>query len=163
MALTLAIVGKTVFGADVERDARDVGDALATLLHTLDSLVLFVIFMTGGGLADRVESLPLPSMQRFRKARDELYRIIQRLIDERRREGAQGSDLLSSLLAVKEDGAGMSDEQIRDEAITIFLAGHETTAVALSWTFYLLSRHPHVAEKLHAELGEVLGENVPTV
>jgi len=163
MALTLAVVGKTVFGADVEGDARHVGASLATLLKTLDSLVLFVIFMIGGALADQVEKLPIGVMRRFHAARDELFGIIQRMIDERRGEGATGSDLLSSLLAIEEDGVGMSDEQIRDEAMTIFLAGHETTAVALSWTFCLLSRHPEIAEKLHAELDEVLGDNVPTV
>src|SRR5438477_247784 len=92
---------------DVVGDAGHVGDALATLLKTLDSLVLFVVFMVGGVLADRVESLPIGVMRRFREARDELDRIIQRMIDERRREGAGGSDLLSSLLALREAGAGM--------------------------------------------------------
>ena len=163
MALTLAIVGKTLFGADVERDAKDVGGAMGTLLSMLDNLALFVIFMIGGRLADNVERLPLPSMRGFESARGDLDRVIHRMIEEKRAEGATGSDLLSRLLAAEEDGSGMTDQQIRDEAITIFLAGHETTAVALSWTFYLLSRHEDVEGKLHAELDEVLGDRPPTV
>jgi len=162
MGLTLAIVGKTLFGADVERDARDVGGAMTTMLGTLDNLALFVVFMIGGPLADNVERLPLPSMQRFKTGREALDRVIHRLIAEKRAAGAGGSDLLSSLLAAEENGSGMDDQQIRDEAITIFLAGHETTALALSWTFYLLARHEDVAGKLHAELDEVLGDRVPT-
>ena len=163
MGLTLAIVGATLFGADVERDAPDVGRAMQTMLGTLDNLLVFLLFMIGGSAADRVEELPLPGMRRFRDARDGLFGLIRRMIDEKRAAGAEGGDLLSRLLAAEEDGSGMSDQQILDEAVTIFLAGHETTAVALSWTFALLARHPAVAEKLHAELDEVLGENVPTV
>ena len=164
MALTLAIVGDTLFGADVERDAPDVGRAMSAMLGTLDNIVVFLLFMIGGSAAERVEQLPLPSMRRFRAARENLFGLIRRMMEEKRTEGAEGSDLLSRLLAVREeDGSAMSDQQILDEAITIFLAGHETTAVALSWTFALLARHPAVAEKLHAELDEVLGENVPTV
>ncbi|MFN2545146.1 MAG: cytochrome P450 [Actinomycetota bacterium] len=163
MGLTLAIVGKTLFGADVERDAADVGEAMATLLGMLDRLLLFVVFMIGGPLADNIERLPVPAMRQFRAARDGLDRVIGRMIEEKRAEGADGSDLLSRLLVAEEDGAGMTDQQLRDEAITIFLAGHETTAVALSWTFYLLSRHQDVEGKLHAELDEVLGDRVPTV
>jgi cytochrome P450 len=163
MSLTLAIVGKTLFGADVERDAPDVGRAMSTLLGVLDNLLIFAVFLIGGSVADNVERLPIPAIRRFHAARDGLYGVIDRMIAEKRAEGAGGSDLLSQLLAAEENGAGMDDQQIRDEAITIFLAGHETTAVALSWTFYLLSRHREVEEKLHAELDEVLGDAVPTM
>src|SRR2546423_5312527 len=163
MGLTLAIVGKTLFGADVERDARDVGQAMGTMLGTLDNLALFVVFMIGGRLADNVERLPIPSMLRFRRGKEALDRVIQRLVAEKRAGDGDGADLLSSLLSAEENGAGMDDQQIRDEAITIFLAGHETTAVALTWTFCLLARHPEVEGKLHAELDEVLGDRLPTV
>lgn len=164
MGLTLAIVGATLFGADVERDAQDVGRAMKSMLGALDNLLVFLLFMVGGSAADRVQDLPLPSMRRYRAGRDDLFGVIDRMIAEKRAGDGDGSDLLTSLLAAKEeDGSGMSDQQIRDEAVTIFLAGHETTAVALSWTFALLARHPEVAEKLHAELDEVLGENTPTV
>jgi cytochrome P450 len=164
MGLTLAIVGSTLFGADVERNAQDVGRAMKSMLGALDNLLVFLLFMVGGSAADRVQDLPLPSMRRYRAGRDHLFGVIDRMIAEKRAGDGDGSDLLTSLLAAKEeDGSGMSDQQIRDEAVTIFLAGHETTAVALSWTFALLARHPEVAEKLHAELDEVLGENTPTV
>src|SRR5437588_4999926 len=120
MGLTLAIVGKTLFGADVERDARDVGQAMATMLGTLDNLALFVVFMIGGPLADNVERLPIPSMLRFRRGKEALDRVIRRLVAEKRAGDGDGADLLSSLLAAEENGAGMDDQQIRDEAITIF-------------------------------------------
>jgi cytochrome P450 len=163
MGLTLAIVGATLFGADVERDAPDVGRAMKSMLGALDNLLVFLLFMVGGSAADGVEQLPLPSMRRYRGGRDDLFGVIQRMIDEKRAGDGDGSDLLTSLLAVRgDDGTAMSDQQIRDEAVTILLAGHETTAVALSWTFALLARHPAVADKLHAELDEVLGEQVPT-
>jgi cytochrome P450 len=164
MGLTLAIVGSTLFGADVERDAPDIGRAMTSMLGALDNLLVFLLFMVGGSAADRVEELPLPSMRRYRAGRDGLLALIRRMIAEKRTAGTGGSDLLSSLLAAtEEDGSGMSDQQIVDEAVTIFLAGHETTAVALSWTFALLARHPAVADKLHAELDEVLGDNTPKV
>jgi cytochrome P450 len=164
MGLTLAIVGATLFGADVERDAPDVGRAMKSMLGALDNLLVFLLFMVGGSVADGVEQLPLPSMRRYRAGRDDLLGVIRRMIAEKRAADGDGSDLLSSLLAAtEEDGSGMSDQQILDEAVTIFLAGHETTAVALSWTFALLARHPAVADKLHAELDEVLGEQEPTV
>jgi cytochrome P450 len=164
MGLTLAIVGATLFGADVERDAPDVGRAMKSMLGALDNLLVFLLFMVGGSAADGVEQLPLPSMRRYRAGRDDLFGVIQRMIDEKRAGDGDGSDLLTSLLGVREDdGTAMSDQQIRDEAVTILLAGHETTAVALSWTFALLARHPAVADKLHAELDEVLREQLPTV
>jgi cytochrome P450 len=164
MGLTLAIVGATLFGADVERDAPEVGRAMKSMLGALDNLLVFLLFMVGGSAANGVEQLPLRSMRRYRAGRDDLFRLIQRMIDEKRAGDGDGFDLLTSLLAVREDdGTAMSDQQIRDEAVTILLAGHETTAVALSWTFALLARHPAVADKLHAELDESLGEQVPTV
>src|SRR5919198_89928 len=163
MALTMAIVGKTLFGADVERDARDVGDALATILGVFDDPALFLLIFFGGRAAQFVERLPLPAVKRFQRAVDRLDGVIFRLIQEKREAGAEGTDLLSRLLHAQTEGSGMSDQQVRDEAITIFLAGHETTAVALTWTFYLLSRHTQVEEKLLAELDEVLGDRLPTV
>jgi cytochrome P450 len=163
MRLTLAIVGKTLFGTDLEGDAGDVGRALAAILGMMDQPVLFFLVFLGGGLMDAIERLPLAPARRFRQAMEQLDGIIFRLIDERRRAGATGRDLLSQLLAAQEAGSGMSDQHVRDEAITIFLAGHETTSVALTWTFYLLSRHQGVEEKLHAELDEVLGSRLPSV
>ena len=163
MQLTLAVVGKTLFGADVERDAADVGEALGTILGVFDEPALFLLIFFSGPAARLIERVPLPAVRRFQRAVEQLDALIFRLIAEKRAAGAGGSDLLSRLLHAQEEGSGMSDQQVRDEAITIFLAGHETTAVALTWTFYLLARHTQVEEKLHAELDEVLGDRLPTV
>jgi cytochrome P450 len=112
-----------------------------------------------------LEKLPLPAVRRFNAARDRLDKTIFRLIGERRAGGEDRGDLLSMLLLAQDtegDGTGMSDTQLRDEALTIFLAGHETTANALTWTWYLLSQHPEVEGRLHAELDSALGGRRPT-
>jgi cytochrome P450 len=108
---------------------------------------------------------PLPSTRRFERARAELDAIVYRIIAERRQSSGDRGDLLSMLLAAQDEDTGerMSDTQVHDEVMTIFLAGHETTAVALTWTWYILSRHPHIAEGLRAELREVHGGRAPTV
>lgn len=159
MALTLAIVGKTLFDADVEHETAEIGAALATTFESFNA----GFFLPFGALLDR---LPLPATLRFRKARARLDATIYRLIEERRRDGADHGDLLSMLLLAQDtegDGGRMTDLQLRDEAMTIFLAGHETTANALTWTWYLLSRHPAVEARLHAEVDSALGgDRLPT-
>src|SRR5262249_5411521 len=133
--LTLAIVGRTLFDTDIEQDdAREVGRALHDVLAQFNRV--FSPFLP---IAER---LPLPSTRRFNDARAVFDRTIYGMIDRRRADGAAGTDLLSLLLQAREDGAAMDDRQVRDEAITLFLAGHETTSNALTWTWYLLSRHP---------------------
>ncbi|HEX6291708.1 MAG TPA: cytochrome P450 [Herpetosiphonaceae bacterium] len=162
MHLTLAIVGKTLFDADVGTDEADeIGAALN------DSMAMFRLVTLP--FADLLERLPLPSTRRFRKARARLDATIYRIIAERRRhlaaDGADRGDLLSMLLLAQDhegDGGSMTDLQLRDEAMTIFLAGHETTANALTWTWYLLSQHPDVEARLHAEIDSVLGGRLPT-
>ncbi len=152
--LTLAVVGRTLFDADVEGAARDVGEALTTSLEMMDLFML-----PFAGLRER---LPLPSTRRFRAARERLDTIIYGMIEERRGR-AGGEDLLSLLLEARdEEGAPMSERQVRDESMTLFLAGHETTAQALAWTWYLLSENPEAERRLHAELDEVLGGRPPT-
>ena len=158
MALTLAIVGKTLFDADVEDEAAEIGAALATTFESFN----FGFFLPFGELLER---LPLPATIRFRKARARLDATIYRLIEERRKSGTDRGDLLSMLLLAQDtegDGGGMTDLQLRDEAMTIFLAGHETTANALTWTWYLLSQHPDVETRLHAEVDSALGRRLPT-
>lgn len=158
MALTLAIVGKTLFDADVEHEAGEIGAALATTFEAFH----FGFFLPFGELLER---LPLPATLRFRKARARLDETIYRMIDERRRSGTDRGDLLSMLLLAQDtegDGGGMTDLQLRDEAMTIFLAGHETTANALTWTWYLLSQHPDIEARLHAEIDSALGSRLPT-
>jgi cytochrome P450 len=160
MRLTLAIVGKTLFNADVEEDADDIAGALTEIMELFNMLLL--------PYSEYLEKLPLPQTRRFERARAKLDEIIYRIVEERRRAHADAGDLLSMLLAARDvegDGSGMSDQQIRDEVMTLILAGHETTANALSWTWYLLARHPEVERQLHAELDEVLdhGRGLPTV
>jgi cytochrome P450 len=105
-------------------------------------------------------------MQRFKRARARLDRIIYRMIDERRRSGEDRGDLMSMLLLAQDEegkSGGMTDVQVRDEALTIFLAGHETTANALTWTWYLLSQNPDAEAQFHQELQSVLGSRPPSV
>jgi len=159
MELTLSIVGKTLFDADVESEAQEIGEALTTVIELFNALLL--------PFSELLEKLPSPQKRRFQRAKDRLDATIYRMIDERRRSGEDHGDLLSMLLLAQDeegDGGRMTDEQVRDEALTIFLAGHETTANALTWTWYLLSQHPAVEERLHAELSAILEDGrLPTV
>jgi len=157
MRLTLTIVGETLFSTDVSGEADRVGQALTTALeettHRFQALIPWR------------EKLATPQNRRFGESIRTLDEVVYGMIAERRRTGASGSDLLGLLLDAQDEDTGerMSDKQLRDEAMTIFLAGHETTANALAWTWYLLSKHPHVARNLHAELDEVLHGRVPTL
>lgn len=155
MGLTLQIVGKTLFGVEVTQEAREVGHALEALME-LNSDFRRLMLVPGW--------LPTPTNIRAELAVRRLDKIIYRIIAERRASEQDRGDLLSLLLqAQDEDGSQMSDTQLRDEALTIFLAGHETTAVALSWTWWLLAQHPEVEAKLHAELHSVLHGRTPTL
>ncbi len=165
MHLTLAITGKTLFDTDVESKTSEVGEAISRLLRATDTASLTSIFR------DLLKKLPLlrrldNTKAKFEQAKNKLDAIIYRLIDERRRSGTDRGDLLSMLLLAQDlegNGGPMTDQQLRDEAITIFLTGHETTAAALTWTFYLLSRHPDVEARLHTEIDKVLGGHLPTI
>jgi cytochrome P450 len=154
--LTLSIVGKTLFDADVESQAAAVGEALTGVIESFWMMLL--------PFADLLERLPVPKLRRARVARARLDTIIYGMIADRRASGRDHGDLLSMLLAAQDDDGGvMTDSQIRDEAMTIFLAGHETTANALMWTWYLLSGAPDVAAKLHDEVDRVLQGRLPDV
>jgi cytochrome P450 len=156
MRLTLGIVGKALFDADVEGEAAEIGQALTEALHAVNRLLL-----PGGELA---EKLPLPANQRAEQALQRLDATVYRIISQRRAGGEDRGDLLSILLETRDDQGGvMSDQQARDEAMTLFLAGHETTANALTWTWYLLSQNPAEERQLHAELDRVLAGRLPTV
>ncbi|HMH84665.1 MAG TPA: cytochrome P450, partial [Gemmatimonadaceae bacterium] len=155
MKLTLAIVAKTLFSADVENEAAEIGEALTT---TFDAFNIGIL-----PFSELLEKLPLPYIKRFEAARARLDETIYRIIDERRTTGEDKGDLLSMLLLAQDtegDGGGMTDTQIRDEAMTIFLAGHETTANALSWTWYLLSQHPDIEARFHREV-DALDHRLP--
>ena len=152
MALTLAVVGKTLFEADVEGEAREIGEALTTSFQSFSIAML--------PFSEWLERLPIPATLRFKRARARLDRTIYRMIDERRQTGEDRGDLLSLLLLSQDtegDGAGMTDLQLRDEAMTIFLAGHETTANLLTWAAWLVATHPSVEAALHSEIDAVLG------
>ena len=152
MRLTLAAVGKTLFDADVESDADEVGEALTEVMELFDYLML--------PFAELLEKLPLPPQRRFLRARARLDSVVYRIIEERRLGGGDRGDLLSMLLlAVDEEGdrTGMTNEQLRDEMMTLFLAGHETTANALTWAWHMLSQNPEVERRLHEEVDAVLG------
>jgi cytochrome P450 len=152
MRLTFRVVGLTLFSTDVEGDADEIGDALAFLLAWTN---------------DRTEALlrvplwlPTPGNVRFRRARERFDTLVYRIIRERRRQPEQKGDLLDMLLSASGE---MSQEQVRDELITLAGAGHETTANALSWTFYLLSKHPEVERRVQEEVREVLGDRPPAL
>jgi cytochrome P450 len=154
--LTLEIVVKTLFNSDVSNDADHIGQILSGLVKPFASQA------TVKWILDN--RLPTPGHRRYFNAVSEIDRIVFRIIAERRASGYDEGDLLSMLLeAQDEDGTQMTDQQLRDEVMTLFLAGHETTALALSWSWYLLATHPEAEKKFHAELEEVLGGRAPNV
>ncbi len=155
MQLTLAIVGKTLFDADLEGEAEAIGHALAEVLEGINRATLIP-------LGEYLEKIPTPSNRAYEHAQKLLDATIYRIIAERRASGRDHGDLLSMLLQAEEEGGRMTDTQVRDEAMTLFLAGHETTANALTWTFYLLSQNPEPEAKLHEELDKVLLGQVPS-
>lgn len=156
--LTLAIVSHTMFGATMTGEAGELGPAVTELQEETHRRQFVLL--------DLPEWVPLPHLRRAKAARQTIERVVTRIIAERRRPTAQvHHDLLDMLLNAKDADTGepMDDAQLRDEVRTIFLAGHETTANALTWTWYLLARNPDAARQLRAELARVLGGRVPTV
>lgn len=158
MRLTQRIVGLTLFSLDLSDDVDVVGRTftnIGTALAKYASLPFPPLWM------------PTPGNRRLQTGLNLLNSIVDGIIQERRRhsEGAPTKDLLGMLLAaqVEETGAGMSDQQVRDEVWTLLLAGYETTAVTLTWIWYLLSQHPEAEYRLHEELETVLADQVPTV
>ena len=144
-ALTMGVVGEALFGAEVGEDFERVQEALVDVFRAFDLLVL-----PFSGVRMR---LPTRTVRRFAAARADLERIVDRVIAERRADGGDRGDLLSMLLAAQDadDGGGMTDEEVRHEVMTLFAAGLETTANALTFSWHLLSRHPEAGERLRAE------------
>jgi cytochrome P450 len=155
MVLTLGIVGETLLSLDTSAESERVGAAVTLALEHIQRR-MFALFPV-------VDDLPLPSNVRFRRAVRYLDQLVLKLIEDRRSSGEDTGDLLSMLINARDDdsGEGMSSQQLRDEVMTIFAAGHETTANALAWTFYLLSLNPAVARRLRAELRQVLDGRLP--
>lgn len=157
MGLTLDIVSRTLFSSSVEEETEEIGEALTAFLEWW-----FIATLPIGSVLTK---LPLPFNRRYEQSRARMDATIYRLIREHREGKGQG-DLLSMLLQAQDtegDSGTMTDRQVRDEATTIFLAGHETTANALTWTWYLLSRNPKVEARLHDELDRVLEGRLPTM
>jgi cytochrome P450 len=154
MRLTLEIVGKVLFDADVGADADAIGRAFDAVTDEIAARFRRPIFIP--------DWIPIPGNLRYRAGVAALDRLVYRMIAEHHANGAAGTDLLSVLMQTRdEDGKRMNDEQLRDEAVTLLLAGHETTALALSWTWYLLSLNPDVDARLHDELEQVLAGRSP--
>ncbi len=161
MELSLEIVARTLFDTEVTEDIRRINDEVNTIMDLYNFIVAF----------PRIElfmNLPIPGIMKFRRSKARLDAVVDRLIREHKAATAAGKpdpgDLLSMLLSSRDEQAdaqgnftGMSDDQVRDEVLTIFLAGYETVANGLTWTWYLLSQNPEVEAKLHAELDVVLG------
>lgn len=145
MELSLRIAAKTLFDSAVEDDVAVVDHALDDILREMESRIARPVLLP--------DALPLPGHIRYRRAIRAVETVVGRMIVERRADGPGGrSDVLSRLMAAQDaDGQGMSDAQLRDEAITLLLAGHETTALVLSWAFYLLGRHKPDADRIAAE------------
>jgi cytochrome P450 len=157
MSLTLAIAGRTLFDADVDKDARELAEALDLSLRMFDLAIL--------PLGPLLEYVPLPWVLRLHRARARTNKIIHGMIAERRANGSDRGDLLSMLISALDtegDGSGMTDTQLRDEIVTLIMAGHETTANALTWALYLLSQHPQCAARLEEEIDRVVGGRIPT-
>jgi cytochrome P450 len=157
MHLTLDIIARSMFSTDVSDVVDQVEAAVkVALVHAMRRTQTYVRLPLW---------FPTTDHRRFLPARAALDRIVYRFIEERRRDGADHADLLAMLLTARDEETGetMTDEQIRDEVMTIFLAGHETTAVLLTWTFYQLSTHPEIAERHRAELASVLAGRTPSV
>jgi cytochrome P450 len=155
--LTLQIAGRTLFGVDLGGEAGKVGSALRIAFEHLNYRMSYPWALP--------EALPTRRNRRFLRARRALDEVVYSIIRERRERATDTGDLLSMLLMARDEetGEGMSDEQLRDEVLTILIAGHETGAAALAWVWYLLAGHSEVEQKLHAELERVLGGRTPTI
>lgn len=155
MALTLQIAVETLFGTGIPEDIAEIDRATNVLMAEISTRFRRPFFIP--------DAIPTPGNLRYRRALDRIDRLVSQIVSDRRHSGEDRGDLLSMLLLARyEDNQPMSHQQIRDEVITMLIAGHETTALALSWTCFLLSRHPDVQAKLDAELREVLKERAPT-
>jgi cytochrome P450 len=153
--ITMSIVGKVLFDADVFTESDELGTAITAALEHANYVF--------SRIAPVPFTWPIPRHQRTRRSLAVLRGRIQEMIDERRRSGEERDDFLSILLRTRdENGNPMSDEQVSDEAVTFFGAGHETTATALTWAWYLLAKHPDVYDRLRAEVDSVLVGRPPT-
>jgi cytochrome P450 len=155
MRLTLAVVAKTLFDAELDVNVKKIARYVATCVELFNRAMM--------PWCRSLDYLPLPSNVAFVIARQRLSKIVTDLIADRRANPGDRGDFLSILLDSCDGKQVMSDKQVRDEAITIFLAGHETTAIALTYTWYAMAKHPEAAAMVYEEVDRVLGERLPTV
>lgn len=156
MMVTMQIIAKVLFDADVSKDAHALGEAITVGIEAAMHKVTHLLYVP--------EWIPTAFNRRTRAATELLEDTILNIINERRQTMEDKGDLLSMLLLSEdEEGERMTDKQVRDEAMTLFVAGHETTANALTWTFYLLAQHPDIQNKLLDEIDTVLGKRHATL
>jgi cytochrome P450 len=154
--MSIAIAGKVLFNADIEKEAPEIDEALEAASSLAGRIAL--------PFSEWLLKLPVPDTLRFKRAKARLDDTIKRMIDERRSNKVDNGDLVSLLLHTQNEKGegGMSDQHVRDEAMTLFLTAFDTTSTALTWTWYLLSQNPEAEAKLHEELDRVLQGRVPT-
>jgi len=155
--MSMKIAGRAMFNADIEQEAPEINQALDTATSLFGRIPL--------PFSEWLLKLPLPGTFRFHKAKARLDNTIYRMINERRQNKVDNGDLVSLLLRSqneKNEGGGMSDQQVRDEALTLFLTAFDTTSTALTWAWYLLSQNPEAEAELHEELDLVLKGRLPT-
>lgn len=152
MRLTLKIVSLALFSMDVSNEANPFGKACEQVNESLTNYIRFPL-------------IPLSWRWRYQKALRSIDEICYDLIRQRKEGDGDKADVVSMLLNAKDEetGEGMTDQQLRDEVITLLFAGHETTAVTLTWLWYLLAQHPDVEAQFHAELDSVLNGRIPTM
>ena len=157
MRLTLEIVSKTLLDVDLADKAQEMGNFIALAIKYYDKAYRNIV------LTLLPDSVPIPHHLRSRRVVQQLDAIVYDIIQQRRESGEDRGDLLSMLLQTQyEDGSSISDQQLRDELMTLFLAGHDTTAIAMTWIWYLLSQHPEVEAKLVEEWQTVLAGRNPS-
>ena len=156
MKLGLRIAGQTLFSAEIGEEAGDIGEAYRTAFRHVSTRMNSPPFIPSW--------LPTPSNLAFGRAKRLLDRVVLGMIEARRQSASRPDDLLSLLLATQDEetGAGMTDQQLKDEVLTLLTAGHETIGASLAWTWYLLGLHPRVQQDLHDEVGGRLRGNSPT-
>jgi cytochrome P450 len=159
MHLSLEVVARTLFATDVTPEVRGISDDVNVVMD----LYTFLLSLPR---AEAYLHWPLPGLTQFKRARKRIDATMHTMIARRRASGEDKGDLLSMLIAARDtedDHAGMTDEQLRDEVVTIFLAGYETIANAMTWTWYLLSQNPEVEARFHQEIDEALDGRLPTM
>jgi cytochrome P450 len=154
MSLTQAIIVRTMFSTDLGSASEIVNRTWPIINQRIGETFWSTKLET---------RLPIPANRRFARALHELDTVVYRIIAERRESGREESDLLSMFLAARDEetGEGMTDRQLRDEVTTMLLAGHETTSLLLSWTYYVLSQHPEAEQRIADEVDAVVGDGVP--